>query len=128
MKLIFSLTLLGVLSVQLKAQLYFPPNNSSQWKNISPATLSWCQERIDSLYNFLDYNNTKAFILLKDVLYFDKQIESDNLSFSLFNSIGQLVDSNKFLRSLNVSGFPDGLYYLRLSNGHTNYSQTIIKE
>jgi CubicO group peptidase (beta-lactamase class C family) len=81
MKLIFSLALLGVLSVQLKAQLYFPPNNSSQWETISPSTLGWCQERIDSLYNFLDNNNTKAFILLKNgkiVLekYFDEQTVS----------------------------------------------------
>ena len=31
-----------------------------------PANLSWCQNKIDSLYDFLEINNTKSFILLKD--------------------------------------------------------------
>ncbi|MEY3343099.1 MAG: hypothetical protein RL090_783 [Bacteroidota bacterium] len=52
---------------QTKAQsLYFPPNGGNQWDTISPSSLGWCQNRIDSLYQFLDSNNTKAFILLKD--------------------------------------------------------------
>ena len=48
------------------AQLYFPGNSSSVWDTVSPASLGWCQTNIDSMYNFLDSNNTKAFILLKD--------------------------------------------------------------
>lgn len=55
------------LPIESKSQsLYFPPNGSNQWDTISPSTLGWCQNRIDSLYQFLDTNNTKAFILLKD--------------------------------------------------------------
>lgn len=46
--------------------LYFPPIGSTQWDTISPNSLGWCQNNIDSLYQFLDVNNTKAFILLKD--------------------------------------------------------------
>lgn len=46
--------------------LYFPPIGNNQWDTISPNTLGWCQDNIDSLYQFLDVNNTKAFILLKD--------------------------------------------------------------
>ena len=48
------------------AQLYFPPNSSNLWDTISPNSLGWAQNKIDSLYTFLDSNNTKAFILLKD--------------------------------------------------------------
>ena len=48
------------------AQLYFPPNTPGVWDTLSPANLGWCQKKIDSLYTFLDSNNTKAFILLKD--------------------------------------------------------------
>ena len=44
----------------------FPPNNSNIWDTLSPASLSWCQNKIDSLYDFLEINNTKSFILLKD--------------------------------------------------------------
>ena len=50
----------------LSGQLYFPPNNSSAWATMDATSLGWCQTRIDSLYRFLEANNTKAFILLKD--------------------------------------------------------------
>ena len=50
----------------LKAQLYFPPNNSLTWETMSPAELNWCPEKIDSLYQLLEDNDTKAFIVLKD--------------------------------------------------------------
>ena len=66
MKLINSFILLVILSVTLNAQSYFPPNSSSNWDSISPSSLDYCQTNIDSLYNYLDANNTKAFILLKD--------------------------------------------------------------
>lgn len=51
----------------LKGQgLYFPPTVGNQWDTIPPANLGYCQSRIDSLYQFLEAQNTKAFILLKD--------------------------------------------------------------
>jgi CubicO group peptidase (beta-lactamase class C family) len=46
--------------------LYFPPVSGNTWDTISPRSLNWCQNRIDSLYYYLEINNTKAFILLKD--------------------------------------------------------------
>ncbi len=46
--------------------LYFPPINGDQWDTLDPETLNWCPERIDSLSQFLDDKNTKAFIILKD--------------------------------------------------------------
>lgn len=55
--------------ISLQAQsptLYFPPKTGNAWQTISPASLGFCQERIDSLYQFLEDKNTKSFILLKD--------------------------------------------------------------
>ena len=47
--------------------LYFPPlSNTATWDTVSPASLGWCGFKVDSLYNFLGRENTKAFILLKD--------------------------------------------------------------
>lgn len=46
--------------------LYFPPILGNTWETTSPASLGWCTDRIDSLYNFLGQKNTKAFIVLKD--------------------------------------------------------------
>lgn len=46
--------------------IYFPPLTGNTWDTIAPQTLDYCQPKIDSLYNFLEQNNSKAFILLKD--------------------------------------------------------------
>jgi CubicO group peptidase (beta-lactamase class C family) len=52
----------------IKSQsIYFPPvNNSLPWDTVSPATLGWCSEEIDSLYSFLEDQDSKGFIVLKD--------------------------------------------------------------
>ncbi len=46
--------------------LYFPPLTGDAWETMSPSELGWCDERIDSMYEMLEENNTKAFIILKD--------------------------------------------------------------
>ena len=47
--------------------LYFPPiNNNLPWDTVSPASLGWCTSKIDSLYSFLELQNSKGFIVLKD--------------------------------------------------------------
>ena len=52
----------------VKAQnIYFPPlSSTANWDTLSPASLGWCPNRIDSLYRFLEEQNSKAFIVLKD--------------------------------------------------------------
>ncbi len=63
----YLLVFLLLISLVSKAQtLYFPPLLGNTWSTTSPASLGWCTERIDSLYNFLSLKNTKAFIVLKD--------------------------------------------------------------
>jgi CubicO group peptidase (beta-lactamase class C family) len=52
--------------IGLSQNLYFPPNTGNTWDTLSPESLNWCPSEIDNLYSFLDTNNTKAFILLKD--------------------------------------------------------------
>lgn len=50
-----------------KAQsLYFPPLTGNQWDSTSLSSLGWCQDKLDTLLNYLDDRNTKAFIVLKD--------------------------------------------------------------
>lgn len=46
--------------------MYFPPLVGPAWDTLSPGTLGWCQNRIDSLYDFLEEKNTKGFVVLKD--------------------------------------------------------------
>ncbi|MES2558828.1 MAG: serine hydrolase [Bacteroidota bacterium] len=62
------LSLLLFLSYVLHAQQpYFPPlATNSPWETTSLDTLGWCPDKVDSLYSFLQQQNTKAFLVLKD--------------------------------------------------------------
>lgn len=51
---------------QLAAQdYYFPPLTGDAWETADPESLDWCSEKLDSVYQFLDEKNTKAFIILQ---------------------------------------------------------------
>lgn len=45
---------------------YFPPLTGTIWETVSPDTLGWKREKIHTLMNFLESNNSKAFIVLKN--------------------------------------------------------------
>ncbi|MFK7797572.1 MAG: serine hydrolase [Aureispira sp.] len=67
MKQLYTLYLFLLAATNLQAQpLYFPPTIGSTWDTLSPSSLHYCSDRIDSLYEYLDQTETKAFILLKD--------------------------------------------------------------
>lgn len=64
--LFFALFAFSSAAFSQTSSLYFPPKIGNAWQTISPASLGFCQERIDSLYRYLQDHNTKSFILLKD--------------------------------------------------------------
>lgn len=66
MRLLFTLLFLGSFSFIQAQNLYFPPRTGNQWDTLSPSTLGYCPSQIDSLYDFLEQTDSKAFILLKD--------------------------------------------------------------
>lgn len=75
--------------------LYFPPNSGTTWDTLNPQSLQWCSSAISDLYAFLDSNDTKAFIVLKDgkvVLeqYFDSHTPN---SVWPWNSAGKTITS-----------------------------------
>ncbi|MGY8916523.1 MAG: serine hydrolase domain-containing protein, partial [Flavobacteriales bacterium] len=45
---------------------YFPPLGSNTWESASLESLEWNESVVPPLYAFLEENNTKAFIILKD--------------------------------------------------------------
>lgn len=65
-KILFPLLIIFLPLSVFSQNLYFPPVSGSAWDTLSPQSLGWCQNRIDSLYDFLEAENTKSFILLKD--------------------------------------------------------------
>ena len=60
------LLLLIVANVFAKGQIYFPPNTGNTWATVTPTELGWCEDQIPELLTFLESNNTKAFIVLKN--------------------------------------------------------------
>ena len=64
--LTFLVLFFAIATKQAQAQTtYFPPNTGT-WETITPQSLGWCSSNIDSLYNYLNQKNTKAFLILKD--------------------------------------------------------------
>lgn len=56
-----------ILTTSKAQNLYFPPlSNTADWDTIAPAALGWCLNEIDTLYDYLEQQDTKGFIVLKD--------------------------------------------------------------
>jgi CubicO group peptidase (beta-lactamase class C family) len=57
----------GVLQFVNAQKLYFPPlSNTANWDTLSPESLGWCSQEIDALYDYLNQQDTKGFIVLKN--------------------------------------------------------------
>ena len=84
MKILISLLLVLQIVQLLNAQeLYFPPNTTGEWEQVAPEFLGWDPEPLEDLSQFLEAQNSKAFILLKDgkivmERYFDNFSASSN--------------------------------------------------
>ncbi len=66
-KFLFIIAFLIGFSTYSQAQaLYFPPVVGNTWDTLSAGSLGWCTDKVDTLYDYLAANNSKAFILLKD--------------------------------------------------------------
>jgi len=64
---VLSAVLVCVFPVLSTAQsLYFPPLSGNSWDTLSPASLGWCQPQLDTLIDYLEARDTKAFLVLKD--------------------------------------------------------------
>jgi len=47
-------------------KIYFPPKNSSTWETISLTDLNWDESNLPALLNFVEEENSKAFIILQN--------------------------------------------------------------
>lgn len=50
----------------IETALYFPPLNGTEWATSSINQLGWNETNTSSLYEYLETNNTRAFLILKD--------------------------------------------------------------
>ncbi|MBI1227310.1 MAG: serine hydrolase [Bacteroidetes bacterium] len=65
-EVLLAIAFLFSLGKTFSQNLYFPPLTGNTWETLSPDSLGWCDEKIQELYDLLETNNTKAFIVLKD--------------------------------------------------------------
>lgn len=116
LKRMLPLILLILCSFQSRAQLYFPPTSGSTWDTMSFQQLGWCQEKVDSLNNFLETNNSKAFILLKD----GKIVLEEYYNGHTANSLWQWASAGKTITSFMV-GMAQQEGYLNISDTTSQY-------
>jgi CubicO group peptidase (beta-lactamase class C family) len=96
--------------------LYFPPNSGNTWDTLEPTSLDYCQPKIDSLYAFLEVNNSKAFILLKDgKIVLEKYFGTHTAS-----TPWQWASAGKTITSF-MTGIAQQEGYLSISDTTSNY-------
>ncbi|MCC6814991.1 MAG: serine hydrolase [Saprospiraceae bacterium] len=113
----FRITMVALMISYLNAQsLYFPPADGSRWDTLAPERLNWCNEKIDSLYQFLEDNNSRGFILLKDgKIVLEKYFKNHNAS-----KIWYWASAGKSLTSFMV-GLAQQDSFLKISDQTSKY-------
>jgi len=96
--------------------LYFPPTSGSVWETTDPAELGYCQNKIDSLYDFLELQNSRAFILLKDGKIVLEQYFNGHTSSSLW----QWASAGKTITAF-MTGIAQQEGYLSIDEPTSNY-------
>jgi len=66
LRLFFTVVIFLCFTTVGRAQTYFPPSSGLQWDTVSPSSLGWCQDSIEALYNYLETEQSDAFVVLKD--------------------------------------------------------------
>lgn len=114
---IFVLLIITISPAIIKAQTtYFPPVIGNTWDTISPVSLGWCPDKIDSLLDYIGRNNSKAFILLKDGKIVIEKYYDD---FTV-DSIWYWASAGKTLTSF-MAGIAQQENYLSLSDTTSQY-------
>jgi CubicO group peptidase (beta-lactamase class C family) len=104
---------------EIKAQsIYFPPTGNT-WQTLSPDSLNWCPQRIDSLEAYLSASLTKAFIVLKD----GKIVLEDYFGTFTQDSLWFWASAGKSLSSLLV-GIAQEEGFLQLDDLTSDYLGT----
>lgn len=99
--------------------LYFPPLSGNVWDTLSPQNLSWCQPRIDSLYNYLAAKNSKSFVILKN----GKIVLEKYFGTYTADSVWYWASSSKSLASF-ITGIAQEKGFININNPVSQYLGT----
>ncbi len=120
MKAYYLIIITLLLSFQMKSQsLYFPPLTGNSWDSILPSNLNYCQDRIDSLYNYLASKNTKSFILLKN----GKRVLEKYFGTYTKDSVFYWASASKSLASF-ITGIAQQKGFIAINNPVSQYLGT----
>ncbi len=61
------------------AEMYFPPTSGTQWDSMSFTSAAWDTTALPYLYNFLETNGTRAFIVLQNGKIVTEKYWGDNI-------------------------------------------------
>lgn len=103
-------------------EIYFPPLTGTEWETLSPSSLGWKTEAIPELVNYLEQNNTRAFLVLKDGKIVMEEYMDQAISGSSFgqNSYWYWASAGKTLTSFLV-GIAQEEGHLSLSDPSAKY-------
>ena len=103
--------------------LYFPPIDTDTWNTISPKELNWNTNELDALYTYLESNDTRAFIILKDgKIVTEKYFGLNALGTDNFNkdSFWYWASAAKTVISLTI-GIAQEENYININNKTSDY-------
>ena len=108
-----------------ETDLYFPPDGSTEWETVTPASLGWNIAGITDLNTFLENSGTRAFIILKGgkiVIeeYFNTQLDGHPFTRS---SNWYWASAGKTLTSM-LTGIAQNQGYLDIDNKTSDYLGT----
>ncbi len=71
----------GSVSPPVEPTLYFPPLTGTTWETTTPASLGWDETALANFYDYMETNNTRALLILKNgrivvEKYFGKQFDN----------------------------------------------------
>ncbi|MGJ8684442.1 MAG: serine hydrolase domain-containing protein [Nonlabens sp.] len=135
--LVFSLTILTACSstdddTTAAVEMYFPPITGNTWETTNPTSLEWDELRVTDLKNFLEQNETRAFIVLVDGKIVIEEYWNDDLAGQPFdmNSNWYWASAGKSLAATVIGiAQEDGFIDINsktsdyLGNGWTNMPQ-----
>jgi CubicO group peptidase (beta-lactamase class C family) len=120
MKAFYFIVLAFMFSIHGNSQsLYFPPLTGNIWDSILPSNLNYCQDRIDSLYNYLASKNTKSFVLLKD----GKRVLEKYFGTYTKDSVFYWASASKSLASF-ITGVAQQKGFININNPASQYLGT----
>lgn len=96
--------------------IYFPPVGSQTWDTISPQSLGWCMDALDSLIDYVGDTHAKAFMILKD----GKIVVEQYYGTFTMDSVWYWASAGKSLTSFLV-GLAQEQGYLNINDSLTKY-------